>query len=148
MQLRLWQELRRADETLDRYVIRAGRALRELNRRESMPYPREVYRCSNPQCSTVWDENPRGHCPACIKPDGGGWSCITYPVHSTAHFDPSKGLPNQPRSEPHRDVWMDGYWTAVNENCPGDTSDEKHRWWKDAYERHQRSPNGGTERPK
>lgn len=33
-----------------------------------------VYRCSNPYCDAVWDADPKGHCPACIKPDGVGYS--------------------------------------------------------------------------
>lgn len=40
----------------------------------------EVFKCSNPKCDAIWNKDPHGHCPACMKVDGGGWSCRTMPV--------------------------------------------------------------------
>jgi hypothetical protein len=39
-----------------------------------------VFICSNPHCDAVWDVDPRGHCPACIKPSGLGWSTMPRTV--------------------------------------------------------------------
>lgn len=41
-----------------------------------------VFMCSNSNCRTIWNRDPHGHCPACKKPDGSGWSCVTYTVRS------------------------------------------------------------------
>jgi len=35
-----------------------------------------VYVCSNPACGVVHAADPNGHCPACIKRDGVGWSTL------------------------------------------------------------------------
>lgn len=35
-----------------------------------------MFRCSNPDCRALHPADPQGHCPACIKPDGSGWSCV------------------------------------------------------------------------
>ena len=54
---------------------------------------------------------------------------------------------NPPRVEPRRDIWMDGYWKALNENLPvAETTDAKHQWRKAAYERHQAEPGPFQER--
>lgn len=55
---------------------------------------------------------------------------------------------NPARVESRRDIWMGGYWAAVNENIQGESSNEKHEWWKAAYERYQNHDGGSTERPK
>lgn len=41
-----------------------------------------VFVCSNRECVTVFDFDPRGHCPICIKPDGSGWSTIATDVRT------------------------------------------------------------------
>lgn len=46
----------------------------------------EVFVCSNPQCRTVFDEDPRGHCPACVKGNGGGWSAPGLPIRKLSEF--------------------------------------------------------------
>lgn len=33
-----------------------------------------VYVCSNPECTMIYDFDPNGHCPICIKENGSGWS--------------------------------------------------------------------------
>jgi hypothetical protein len=41
-----------------------------------------VFVCSNESCRVVWSADPQGHCPACKKADGGGWSTISSDVRS------------------------------------------------------------------
>lgn len=41
-----------------------------------------VFVCSNEYCRVVWNADPQGHCPACKKPDGNGWSTISSEVRS------------------------------------------------------------------
>lgn len=41
-----------------------------------------VHICSNKDCFAVWDKDPQGHCPACKKANGGGWSALTRNVRS------------------------------------------------------------------
>ena len=41
----------------------------------------EVFRCSNPNCTAMWDADPHGHCPACIQTNGSGWSTYRLTVH-------------------------------------------------------------------
>ena len=48
-----------------------------------------IYECSNPECGVLWRENPNGHCPKCIKPDGGGWSTICRSVAPLPAKSPS-----------------------------------------------------------
>ena len=59
-------------------IIDDLRAEKERQRRLKADATFNVFKCSNPNCLAVWDADPRGHCPACIQPDGGGWS--TYPL--------------------------------------------------------------------
>lgn len=39
-----------------------------------------VFVCSNECCRVVWSADPKGHCPACKKVGGGGWSTISSEV--------------------------------------------------------------------
>lgn len=41
-----------------------------------------VFVCSNEYCRVVWNADPQGHCPACKKSDGSGWSTISSEVRS------------------------------------------------------------------
>jgi len=41
-----------------------------------------VFVCSNEYCRAVWGADPQGHCPACKKDDGSGWSTISSEVRS------------------------------------------------------------------
>lgn len=49
----------------------------------------EVYICSNKSCNGAYSIDPRGHCPKCRKPDGGGWSCRTYAIQDDLLFQDS-----------------------------------------------------------
>lgn len=35
---------------------------------------KEVFICSSPKCQAVFNADPQGACPVCVKPNGAGWS--------------------------------------------------------------------------
>jgi hypothetical protein len=41
-----------------------------------------VFVCSNPKCGAVWECDPHGHCPACIKRSGAGFSTRPQPIRT------------------------------------------------------------------
>lgn len=53
------------------------------------PVPVEAFVCSNPNCSTVYLQDPMGHCPACRKDNGGGWSTRRVPLAAAPALTPA-----------------------------------------------------------
>lgn len=37
---------------------------------------KEVFICSGPKCRAVFDADPKGACPVCVKSNGAGWSTM------------------------------------------------------------------------
>lgn len=43
---------------------------------------KEVFICSGPKCQAVFDADPKGPCPVCVKDNGSGWSTRQREVRS------------------------------------------------------------------
>lgn len=77
--LRLIRKHQQPGDTLGMMFMRVAKTLEATGAEEEMTEA-NVYVCSNPSCGAVWKDDPKGHCRACIKSDGGGWSTMRRPI--------------------------------------------------------------------
>lgn len=77
--LRLIRKHQQPGDTLGMMFMRVAKTLEATEAEEEMTEA-NVYVCSNPSCGTVWQEDPKRHCPACVRQDGVGWSTMCRAV--------------------------------------------------------------------